>query len=96
MDVFCFLLSMQSKYNVSTLFIFWICFLVFKDCVELSNVIGRCGESYGRCNRLLAEYAVYCNTENNWCERTKRLKDANQDDNYDWNSDNCDQPIEAC
>ena len=62
---------------------------LFQDCRKLSQVIGRCGESFGRCNKNLAEWAIYCNSDNFWCGNTESHRDAQEDDKYDWSPLSC-------
>jgi len=60
-----------------------------KECLPLSNTTGRCGPEYGRCNKDLVEYAVYCNTDNSWCGDQDSHRDAQTGDEYDWNPAAC-------
>ena len=60
------------------------------DCPLLSQNVGRCGPSWGgRCNKKLADYAVYCNEENGWCGVTSAHKYAQSSDLYDWEPESC-------
>ena len=60
------------------------------DCPLLSQNVGRCGPSWGgRCNKKLADYAVYCNEENGWCGVTSAHKYAQSSDIYDWEPESC-------
>ena len=55
------------------------------DCRPLSEAIGRCGPAYGgRCNKRLADDAVYCNTETESCGTSDDHKNAQAGDEYDW------------
>ena len=60
------------------------------ECPPLSENLGRCGPSWGgRCNKNLADYAVYCNEENGWCGVTSAHKYAQSSDLYDWEPESC-------
>ena len=60
------------------------------ECPPLSQNRGRCGPSWGgRCNKNLADYAVYCNEENGWCGVTSAHKYAQSSDLYDWEPESC-------
>jgi len=65
-----------------------------KVCPMLSEVQGRCGPLYGRCNKLEAAWAVYCNTRNGWCGDSDAHRDAQEGDMYDFKTTNC--SILAC
>ena len=59
-------------------------------CIPLSETKGRCGPQFGgRCNKNLADWAVYCNTANGWCGTTCRHRYAQDGDEYDWSSNKC-------
>ena len=59
-------------------------------CIPLSDVKGRCGPQFGgRCNKNLADWAVYCNTYNGWCGTSCRHRYAQDGDEYDWGSNKC-------
>merc|ERR1712087_118187 len=56
---------------------------------------GRCGPLFGsvRCNKLLKNYALYCNSDNGWCGDTSAHENAQSDeDRYDWAPDSCEAP----
>lgn len=69
------------------------CVFLFESrvgCQPLSETVGRCGPEYGgRCNKGLADYAVYCNTANGWCGTTDEHKNAQASDEYDWEPQLC-------
>ena len=50
----------------------------------VSQVPEKCGPGFGRCNKLLKSYAIYCNTNNNQCGETDGHRDAQPGDEYDW------------
>jgi len=54
-------------------------------CPRLSLITWRCGPKYGgRCNKNLAEGALYCNIQNGWCGNTMKHVNAQASDEYDW------------
>ena len=56
----------------------------------MSQNLGRCGPEWGgRCNKDLADYAVYCNVENGWCGASDDHKLAQEGDEYDWQPKTC-------
>ena len=60
------------------------------ECQPLSQEVGRCGPNRGgRCNKDLADYAVYCNLDNEWCGNSEDHKNAQAGDEYDWKSSTC-------
>ena len=44
----------------------------------------RCGPGFGRCNKDLAAYNKYCNTNNGQCGESDAHRDAQLGDEYDW------------
>ena len=64
--------------------------------VDESNP-GRCGPSFGRCNRGLtvkftadnSAYGVYCNSDNGWCGDTAAHRDGQSEDKYDFEPASC-------
>ena len=76
--------------NKNNSFILSLLFTEDIDCPRLSQIVGRCGPSWGgRCNKKLADYAVYCNEENGWCGVTSAHKNAQYSDIYDWEPESC-------
>ena len=62
------------------------------ECPPLSQNYGRCGSSWGgRCNKNLADYAVYCNEDNGWCGVTSDHEHAQSSDIYDWEPESCER-----
>ena len=37
----------------------------------------------------MVDYAVYCNVENGWCGTTEDHQNAQDGDEYDWESESC-------
>ena len=65
-------------------------FKVQAECLPLSQTLGRCGPEWGgRCNKDLADYAVYCNEENGWCGSSEGYKNLQEGDDYDWQPKTC-------
>ena len=63
---------------------------LLEECRPLSHNIGRCGPEWGgRCNKDLADYAVYCNVENGWCGSSDDHKNGQDGDEYDWEPNSC-------
>ena len=59
----------------------------------MSNTYGRCGEKFGgRCNRVLSNYAVYCNENNGHCGNTNAHRDATAGAKYDYIPASCENP----
>jgi len=59
-------------------------------CPYISQTYGRCGAAWGgRCNKDLADYAIYCNTENGWCGDTEEHQNEQDGDEYDWEPQSC-------
>merc|ERR1712190_512042 len=52
---------------------------------------GRCGPQFGgkRCNKNLADYALYCNMYNGWCGSTIVHKNSDMVDMYDFDPVSC-------
>ena len=60
------------------------------ECLPLSQEVGRCGPRFrGRCNKDLADYAVYCNVKNGWCGTSAAHMNAQSGDEYDWKPTGC-------
>ena len=79
--------SLAKIYNQS--FIISLSFIE-PECPPLSQNYGRCGSSWGgRCNKNLADYAVYCNEDNGWCGVTSDHEHAQSSDIYDWEPESC-------
>jgi len=58
-------------------------------CAPLSQVRGRCGPTYGRCNKKFGN-AVYCNSDKGWCGDRAHTRNAQpNEDTYDWEPANC-------
>ena len=50
----------------------------------VSQIPDKCGPGFGRCNKLLGSWAIYCNTDNGQCGETDVHRDAQPGDEYDW------------
>merc|ERR1712048_777352 len=58
---------------------------------------GRCGPSYGRCNRALKSWAVYCNENNGWCGSKVSHAAATPGDMYDFEPEaSCTSVLPTC